>query len=352
VFGCRFPGFNVQCLVNTPISSILIPSFRIAITVRIGIHRRPWTGAQAHADNRILIVKVLISGAGGLIGSAVVEKLRAREHEVLKLVRRLPKDDSELRWDPNDTGFLRDPRLEGLSGAIHLAGESISGIWSAAKKRRIRESRIRGTSLIARSLANLDSPPSRFVSASGIGFYGSTGDREIDEKEGNGKGFLAEVCRDWEAACEPASGAGIRTAISRFGIVMSGEGGALGAMLPPFRMGLGGIAGTGRQYMSWISLEDASRAVVHLLETDSILGPANIVSPCPVTNKEFTRALGRVLNRPVRLPAPAFLLRRLPGGMADETILSSARVIPGVLQNTGFTFEHPRVEEGLSAALE
>jgi len=314
-------------------------------------NRKPRPTAVGRTNNKILTVKLLLTGSGGLIGSAVSEKLRGQGHELLKLVRRKSTDESELTWDPNDAGDLRDPRLGGLAGVIHLAGEPIAGIWSAAKKRRIHESRVRGSALLARSLAKLEQPPARLIIASGIGFYGDTGERKVDESEPNGEGFLAGVCRDWEAASGPARDAGIRVAIARFGIVLSGGGGALTAMLPPFRFGLGGIAGSGRQYMSWISLEDAARAVIHLLESESIRGPVNIVAPCPVTNAKFTLALGRELGRPTILPAPAFLLRRLPGGMADETILSSSRVVPGVLQGTGFEFEHPTVEEGLRNAL-
>jgi len=234
---------------------------------------------------------------------------------------------------------------------IHLAGESIAGIWSAAKKRRIRDSRVRGTELLARSLAMCSPPPSCLVSASGVSFYGDSGNREVDEGDPIGQGFLADVCRDWEGSLAPARQAGIRVIMARMGIVLSAGGGALAQMLPPFRLGLGGIAGSGRQYLSWISLEDAARALIHLVECKAVHGPANIVSPNPVTNVEFTRALGRALRRPTILPVPSFALRCLPGGMAHETILASIRARPGVLQKNSFPFRHPSIGEGIRSAL-
>jgi hypothetical protein len=272
-------------------------------------------------------MKILVSGASGLIGSSLVRRLAA-SNEVVRLVRRGPSPGTaELQWDPTAAAIDAE-RLEGFDAVVHLAGENIgSGRWTAAKKARIRDSRAEGR-FLAKTLAGLARPPKVLVSASAVGFYGNRGDEELDESSVPGEGFLAEVCRDWEAAASAASEAGIRVVLSRFGVVLAREGGALARLLPLFRFGLGGRLGSGRQFMSWIALDDAVRAVEFVLENDSLRGPINVTSPQPVTNREFTEALASVLRRPALLPAPAMLLRAALGEMADEMLLSSARVFP------------------------
>ncbi len=290
-------------------------------------------------------MKILLTGASGLIGSALTAKLTDAEHEVTRLVRSSPnRERREIQWDPS-AGRLDAAALEGFDAVVHLAGESIAtGRWTAAKKERIRSSRVQGTRLLAETLARLQRPPEILVSASAIGYYGDRGDEELDEGSAPGSGFLAEVCRQWEAAAEPAGEAGIRVVHPRIGLVLSATGGVLAKMLPMFRLGLGGPIGSGRQYVSWITLDDLVGAICHVIATDSLSGPVNAVAPEPATNREFTRALGRALRRPARLPAPAFALRAMLGTMADELLLASTRVIPRRLVDSGFAFDDPDLE--------
>jgi uncharacterized protein (TIGR01777 family) len=297
-------------------------------------------------------MKILVSGASGLIGSALVAELAHDGHEVTRLVRSEPKPGQpEVSWDPA-AGRLDAASVEGFDAAMHLAGESIAkGRWTAARKARIRDSRVRGTELLARTLAGAARPPKVLVSASAVGFYGDGGEEELDEESPPGDGFLPEVCREWEGATGPAAEAGIRVVFMRMGMVLSARGGALAKMLPVFRLGVGGPLGSGRQYLSWITLDDLARAFRHVLSTESLRGPVNAVAPRPVTNREFTRALGRTLRRPAVIPAPAFALRAALGPMADALLLASARVVPRRLLDSGFRFNDPDVEGALRRVL-
>ena len=295
-------------------------------------------------------MKILVTGATGLVGSAVVPFLAGGDHEIARLGRSAP-GAGDIRWDP-DAGALEARALEGFDGVVHLAGENIaSGRWNAAKKRRIKESRVRGTRLLAETLAGLERPPRVLVSASAVGFYGDRGDEELTESSPAGSGFLSDVCREWEAATEAAEGKGIRVVHARLGVVLSRDGGALGKMLTPFRLGAGGIVGNGRQYMSWMTLDDTAAALGHLLATETVSGPVNVVAPVPVTNREFTSTLGRVLRRPTVFPLPGFVARVVFGEMADALLLASTRVQPAGLLDSGYAFRHGSLEEGLRHVL-
>ena len=295
-------------------------------------------------------MKILVTGATGLVGSALVPFLAAGGHEVVRLGRTAP-GAGDIRWDP-DAGALDTAGLEGFDGVVHLAGENIaSGRWTEARKHRIKESRVKGTSLLAATLAGLERPPRVLVSASAIGYYGDRGDEELTEASPSGSGFLSEVCREWEAATDAAEGKGIRVAHARLGVVLGKDGGALAKMLTPFRLGAGGVIGNGRQYMSWITLEDTVAAIGHLLSTESAAGPVNVVALAPVTNGEFTRTLGRVLRRPTLFPMPGFAARLAFGEMADALLLASTRVKPAGLLDSGYAFRHGSLEEGLRHVL-
>lgn len=296
--------------------------------------------------------KIAVSGASGLVGSALVPTLERNGYEVLRLVRRAPRADGEVRWDP-DGGTIDREGLRGVSGLIHLAGDNVaSGRWTEAKKARIRNSRVQGTALLARALAELSPKPRVLVSASAIGYYGVRGNEVLDETASQGSGFLASVCGEWEAAAEPAREAGIRVVHPRIGIVLAAEGGALAKMKMPFLFGVGGRIGDGSQYMSWITLEDLVSALVFALENDELVGPVNFVSPTPVTNAGFTAALGRVLKRPTALPVPKFALRLGAGAeMANEMLIGGARVVPASLHAHGFRWEHTSVEPALDSLL-
>jgi uncharacterized protein len=294
-------------------------------------------------------MRVLVSGASGFIGSAVCRRLRDRGDGVDRLVR---GEGDGVHWEPK-TGRFDSAAAEGADAVVHLAGESVfSGRWNEERKAAIRDSRITGTRLLAEGLARLARPPRVIACASAVGFYGNSGDAEQNEASPLGRGFLAEVCRDWESACAPAVKRGIRVANLRIGLVLSTQGGALRQMLPLFRLGLGGRVGDGRQWMSWITLDDFVRVVEHVLVDDALAGAVNAVAPYPVRNEEYTRALARVLGRPAVLPVPAFVLRLALGEKADELLLSGTRAVPKRLSERGFRFEHAQIEPALHALLE
>lgn len=298
-------------------------------------------------------MKILVSGSHGLVGKAVSKSLTDDGHEVVRLVRHQPiVGEPEIWWDPSE-GRIDAPRLEGHDAVIHLAGESIaSGRWTAEKKRAIRESRVKGTLLLSESLARLSRPPSVFLSASAIGYYGDRGDELLTEQSSPGNDFLATVCVEWEKAAAAAVDKGIRTVHTRFGIILDDDGGALAKMLTPFRMGIGGRVGSGKQWMSWIALEDVVKGLKFLIGETSTRGPVNFVAPNPVTNAEFTKTLGRVLSRPTIFPIPEFGARLAFGEMADALLLSSQRVEAVILKSKGFEFRGPMLEAALRKILD
>ena len=298
-------------------------------------------------------MNILVSGSTGLLGSALLPALNATGHQVTRLVRSdAGASGPVVLWDPQ-AGFLETKGLEGLDAVVHLAGENIAaGRWTAAQKARIRESRVKGTHLLSTALSQMHSPPKVFACASAIGFYGNRGEEILREESTCGPGFLAEVCRDWEEAASIAARKGIRVVHFRFGVILSPKGGALAKMLLPFRLGLGGVVGSGKQYMSWISLEDAARAALHALNTPTLQGPLNLVAPNPVRNREFTKSLGRALSRPTLFPMPAFAARLAFGEMADDLLLASARVVPAKLESSGFSFLFPELAGALRHLLQ
>ncbi len=296
-------------------------------------------------------MKVAITGSSGLIGSALLGHLREAGHQGVRLVRHAPppEDAERAQWSPSSAELETD-KVDGADAVVHLAGENIVGRWTEGKKERIRRSRVVGTANLARALTRLDRPPKAFLSGSAIGFYGDRGDEALTEESPLGKGFLADVAQAWEGATELAKVAGIRTVLLRTGLVLSGRGGALSTMLRVFRLGLGGRIGSGKQMVSWITLEDWVRAVEFLLHRE-IAGPVNLTSPSPVSNAELTRTLGAVLGRPTPFPLPAFAARLAMREMADELLLTSQRVYPERLQNSGFEWRHPSIDAGVRAAI-
>jgi uncharacterized protein (TIGR01777 family) len=291
-------------------------------------------------------MKIAITGSTGLVGSALVPFLTTGGHQVTRIVRK-SSTEGDVVWDPV-TGQIDAGRLEGIDAVVHLAGENIAvRRWNAEQKARIRDSRVQGTKLLCETLAKLQRPPRVLISASAIGYYGDQGDRELTEESPSGSGFLPEVCREWEAATEAAKSAGIRIVQLRFGVILSPGGGALAKMLTPFRLGLGGRIGNGRQWMSWIALDDVIGCIHHALATDSLYGPVNAVAPRPVTNREFTRTLGKVLWRPTLFPMPGFMARLAFGEMANELLLASTRVLPRGLLDSGYRFLYGDLESAL-----
>jgi uncharacterized protein (TIGR01777 family) len=297
--------------------------------------------------------KVLISGASGLVGSALVRAGEANQIQTWQLVRRNPAGPAEIQWDPNAPAPIARPAaLEGLTAAIHLSGANVAGHrWTTSYKREIVDSRVKTTRALVNTFRSLKQPPPIFLCASATGIYGNRGDEILTEDSKPGSGFLADTCLAWEVEAAQARALGIRVVHLRFGIVLAREGGALKKMLPLFRLGLGGNLGSGRQWMSWIALPDLVRAVFYLLNSPAAEGPFNIVSPNPVINADFTRTLGQALHRPAIVPAPAFALRLAFGEMADEGLLASARVLPDRLLKGGFTFDSPDLASALRAIL-
>ena len=293
------------------------------------------------ADVPLSNAVIAVTGATGLVGTALCESLQRSGATIIRLTRSPPQDAaSEVQWRP-DQGLVDPDRLRDCTAVVHLAGESIAdGRWTAAKKQRIRDSRVIGTESLCRSLAAMSEPPQTVVCASAIGYYGDRGDEPLDESSPPGDGFLPEVCVGWEQACQPARSAGIRVVNVRIGVILSRDGGALEKMLLPFKLGVGGKIGSGRQSMSWVALDDVVGTIIHALTHPALDGPVNAVSPQPVTNAEFTKTLGSVLHRPALLPLPAFAARLALGQMADDLLLASAKVHPTRLQQTGYQFQY------------
>jgi uncharacterized protein (TIGR01777 family) len=331
--------------------TILTPLHRYCAETRYGIHQGE---KKIHPVNRRPIPPIIaVSGASGMLGRAVRQALAARGAGVLQLVRHDPAAADQLNWNPlASPAVAKTDPLEGLIAAIHLSGAGIAAHrWTPAYKRELALSRVQTTRSLATILAGLRRPPKTLLIASAVGFYGNRGDEVLDETSGPGTGFMANLCQQWEAAARPASEAGIRVVHLRLGVVLGREGGALKKMLPLFQLGLGGPLGSGRQWMSWISLADAVAAILFALDSTALAGPVNLTAPQPVTNAEFTRSLAREIHRPAMLPAPAFALRMVLGEVADEALLASARVVPSRLTSAGFQFAHPTVDEALAAAL-
>lgn len=303
-------------------------------------------------------MKVLVSGASGLVGSALIDELKRNGHQPVRLVRRTGRfNEPEVAWDIN-SGKLDAKQLEGIDAVIHLAGENIAGgRWTEERKQKIVDSRVKGTRLLAETVAKMENPPQVFISASAVGYYGSRGDELLNEVSANGQGFLASTCRQWEAACQPARDKGIRVVNSRFAMILSPNGGALKAMYWPFKLGVAGDLGNGRQYMSWVALDDVVRALVHILTHEELRGPVNVVSPNPVTNHQFTDAMRKTLICPWlpmhywTPPAPAFALKALLGEMAEQLLLASQRVRPIALLGSGFEFKYPQLKPALESML-
>ena len=293
-------------------------------------------------------MKILIAGSSGLVGTALIASLREAGHQVTRLLRTetgLPP--GAICWDPQHAE-VNPAKFEGHDVLINLAGENIStGPWTDEKKKKIRDSRVLGTHMLSELIAQLENPPKLVINASAIGYYGNRGDEILQEGSRPGEGFLADLCRDWEAATEAAEKKGIRVVKMRIGVVLSREGGALARMLTPFKMGLGGVLGSGDQYISWITLDDLVGIIQFVMDNASIHGALNAVSPNPVTNREFTKTLGKVLKRPTILPLPAFAVKLLMGEMGESLLLGSSRVIPNVLMQAGYSFQYADLEKAL-----
>lgn len=305
--------------------------------------------------------RILVSGVSGPIGAALLPSLRAGGSSVVRLVRGAAavgaqggardraQNDAQIAWDPVQP--ISPESVSGFDAVIHLAGESIIGRWTAAKKQKIRESRVAGTSNLAQALANANVKPRVFISSSAIGYYGDRGDEILREESAAGAGFLPDVCREWEKATDAATKAGIRTVQIRTGIVLSTVGGALAKMLPPFKLGLGGIVGSGLQWMSWIDVQDMVGAIQHIVKSERLQGPVNLVAPTPVRNAEFTKTLAGVLSRPAIFPMPAFVVKLVFGEMGETVLLGSQRVEPGQLVASGYPFQFHDLQASLKATL-
>lgn len=298
-------------------------------------------------------MKILISGATGLIGKHLIPTLEAKGHEIFSLVRKDPKNDREIQWD-SESGFAESEqgKLEGFDAVIHMAGEPIAQTWTKEKKRLIKESRVTGTRVLVSALDKTKEPPKHFISASAIGYYGNRGDEILTEESAAGEGFLPEICVPWEAEARKAADFGARVVFLRTGIVLSKDGGALAQMRTPFGFGVGGVIGSGKQWMSWLALEDMISVIHYALENTSVRGAINCTAPNPVTNETFTKTLGEVINRPTIIPIPEFGVKFVFGEMGETLLLEGARVIPKKLQDAGFSFKHPDLKEAIKKALE
>ena len=292
-------------------------------------------------------MKIAVAGATGFIGQALVAHLGAAGHRVVRLVRRgADASRGDVTWDPAK-GVLDPAALDGVQAVVNLAGEPVAERWTADRKRRIKSSRVEGTTLIAKTLVGLARPPRVLVNASAIGIYGDRGDEVLDESAKPGTGFLADVAQAWEASAAPAVERGIRTVLARFGIVLGAAGGALEKMLPPFKLGAGGRLGSGKQWMSWVTLDDVVAAIDYAITSDRVIGPVNVVAPHPVTNADFTHELGAALHRPSVATVPAFALRFAYGEMGEAVLLASQRVVPAALERAGFLFKHTILGDAL-----
>ncbi|WP_405556228.1 TIGR01777 family oxidoreductase [Streptomyces sp. NBC_01171] len=293
--------------------------------------------------------RIAVTGASGLIGSALVRSLTDDGHQVVRLVRREPQGPDEVRWDPEEQ-YVDAAGLAGVDAVVNLAGAGIGDKrWTPEYKRVIRDSRVLGTTTLAEAAASLPEPPRVFVNGSAIGFYGETGDRITDEDAPPGEGFLPSVCEEWEEAAAPVREAGVRTAFVRSGLVVASGGGAWAKMFPLFKAGLGGRLGNGKQYWSYIALHDEVAAIRHILDREDLSGPFNLTAPHPLTNQEITEAMGRVLHRPTPFPVPAVVLKKMLGEMAED-VLGSQRVVPKRLLESGFQFAFPGIEDTIRAA--
>ena len=337
-------------VVGDWLSGWLEPELRRQFAYRHRVTRRD-LALHEHYNPEGRSLTVAVSGASGLIGSQLVPFLTTGGHTVRPLVRSEPTDGNEILWDPK-AGIVEAEKLEGIDAVIHLAGESVFGLWTEAKKRRIYDSRADGTRLLAEALAGLDDPPDVFVSASGIGYYGDHGTEVVtEESEPRQEGFLTHVCRAWEGATRPASAAGIRTVQARIGVVLTPAGGALQIQFPFFWLGLGGQIGAPNQYVPWIGIDDVLGSLYHALWTDELAGPVNLTAPHPAPMAEYAQTLAEVVNRSSRLSIPPSLIRSLGGEMAEEMVLKSARVVPERLADSGYAFGDERLGDALRHVL-
>ncbi len=296
-------------------------------------------------------MKILITGSTGLLGTELQKSFTDKGYELLLASRKEPRDDKHIQWSIEE-GFTDPDKLEGVDVVVHLAGENVSGLrWTDEKKKAIHDSRVLGTRNVVDAISKLKKKPKVFVASSAIGFYGERGEEEVTESSAAGDNFLAGVCKEWEAESRRAEDAGIRTVLLRTGIVLSKDGGALASMLTPFKLGVGGVVGSGKQWMSWISLEDEIAVINYVIENENIRGAVNAVSPNPVTNHDFTKILGDVLYRPTFLPLPEFAVSMIFGEMGDALLLASTKVMPKRLEDAGFEFKHPNLKEAIENAV-
>ena len=296
-------------------------------------------------------MKVLITGSTGLLGKELQKSFTEKGYDLLLASRKEPQDDNHIQWSVEE-GFSDTEKLEGVDIVVHLAGENVSGLrWTDEKKKAIRDSRVLGTRNVVDAISKLKHKPKVFVASSAIGFYGERGEEEVTESSAAGDNFLAGVCKEWEAESRRAEDAGIRTVLLRTGIVLSKEGGALATMLTPFKLGVGGVVGSGKQWMSWISMEDEIAVINYVIDNENIRGAVNAVSPDPVTNLDFTKTLGEVLYRPTFLPLPEFAVSMIFGEMGDALLLASTKVRPKRLEDAGFEFKFPNLKEAVEDAV-